>query len=272
MARTLHIDYGESPVANLYDARDQSSLASADGDVIVNANDPATNLGMSTSFALGIDKGPLWRTPANGINGLSVGRFNGTDSYAVSVQNAGSGPVAFKTVGDFISASAFTIAIVFQAEADSVSGNPGTTNSGVRFMEDPALSLSMRYFTNAGVQELYLQNTDSGGADRVGPLVFEKDVPQLLIFRHDGGTLYASVNDGAESSVSSGNTADLTQNIWFGVSFVYGGFFTGPWCELAIYNTGDADGGLAALKTALMAKWGIEVGGGSTFPALTVAL
>jgi hypothetical protein len=272
MALTAHIDY--SDVTKLWVNANQTTQCSADGDNIGAAIDQA--IAARGLVSSGIGNVPLYRTSANGINGQSVAQFVAADSRnSLWSQNAGGGPTAYPTLDDIFNNNAFTIMIVFQAEADGPSGNPGANNSGSRLFNDTGQVVDIRQYTNAGVQELYCTAND-GGAKVLGPLVFTRDVAQLVTFRLASGTLYASVNGGTESSTACGNLSSVAGNVWFGVSFVYGGYFTGKQAAIKAWDSGDADAALEAEKNALMVEWGIiadeEEGGAPDFPALTVAL
>lgn len=270
MALTCHLDYSQP--SYLWNDGTMSTLVSADGDLIrlTQAIAPA-NRG-SYWGVVGPNAVPLYRTAANGENGLSVGELdpsNNRHGIWISQGGAGVGFTAYLTLADLIANNAFTAMFVFKQTADSVSGNSGTTNSGVRIWEDTGLNVSLRTFTNAGVQELYGVNA----GNVLGPVAFTRDIPQLATLRHSGGNLYLSANGGSESSIASGNTGSLASNVWFGVSFPFGGYFPGRFCEFKIWNTGDADGAQTSEQNGLLSKWGISGGGGgSEFPALTVAI
>jgi hypothetical protein len=258
MAQTLHIDY--SDVTKLWVNANQTTQCSADGDAIGAAIDQSiATRGLVSS---GIGNVPLYRTPANGIRNKSVAQFTAASSrnnlWSV---NAGAGPVSYPTLDDIFNSDAYTLMMVFQAEADGPTGNPGTNNDGMRLFNNTAQTADIRIYTNAGVHQLYC--TGSGGTPTVlGPLAFTRDVPVLVTLRYASGTLYASVNGGVESSGALASQ-DVTGNVWFGVSFVYVGYFTGKQAELKAWDTGNADGALTTQQNQLLAKWGIRAQGGS---------
>ena len=269
MSLTMHVDFSQPLL--LYNARDQSVLVSADGDLLRTAVMPSNSgLGQSTSGTWP-DNAPKYRTAANGIEGQSISQWNnGVSGRGILAVLGGSGPTSFLVGTDVWSASAGTAMFVFRQTADSESGNPGTTNGGFRIFEDSGITFALRTYTNTGVQQVYGTVTD-GGTNTVGPVVFERDVAQLVTLRHAGGNLYLSINGGTETSITNGNSAGLSTNVWIGYSFVYDRSFTGDMCEYMFWNTGDADGDLSGEQNALMAKWGIG-GGDGMFPALSVAL
>ena len=75
-------------------------------------------------------------------------------------------------------------------------------------------------------------------------------VPLVLIFRHEGGTLYVSSNGGAEASVASGNTGDLAYNTRLGRK--NSAFLDGKVFEMASFSTVPSAPARATLIADLM--------------------
>lgn len=260
MALTLHLDASEDPVARLHLARDMSSLVASNDDLIRTWDDvsDATARAATTSPSLGTDNAPLYKIPANGINGLSAAYFDGSISHlAVCTEGgAGVGPTGFSTLDDVFNAAAKTLFVVFQMDANAT--NNATPEQNDALIADAGIQFGITVRTNAGVNTLYAFNAD--GAVSIGSVsqTFSQGEPVVARVRHNGTTLALSLNGGLETTVASGTTFSMTANVWIGVNFVYGQYANVRIGEIKCYDTADADGNLDSETDALIAKWGAE--------------
>jgi hypothetical protein len=79
-------------------------------------------------------------------------------------------------------------------------------------------------------------------------------VAVVVTWRHEGGNLYISINGGAETSVASGNTADLTSKLVLGRAT--GGYLDGKCFEFATWSTVPSSGTRATLIADFMTHIG----------------
>ena len=183
---------------------------------------------------------PVWRatTPLMPRPCLE---FTGTQQLVLT-NNVGTG----RPGSELITASAQTLLIAFYVSVINA--------SGLSYVSDPLIG------DNSGYWGAMLGGTNVGGYNYDGSQDYAtKSVtvgaPHVLMVRHQGGTLYASLDGGAESSTASGNTQVLTASVAVGRTAQSSYNFTGRLGEIAIYNTALTGTDLTDAVTYFTAKW-----------------
>lgn len=92
-----------------------------------------------------------------------------------------------------------------------------------------------------------------GNADSV-ELSIALSTSYVGVIRHDGTNLYLSLNGGAEVSVASGNTSDLSAVVKLGVS-TNNSYYSGRVGEIAFYNAALTGTDLSDATTYFTSKW-----------------
>jgi len=181
---------------------------------------------------------PLYKT--NIQNGLSIARSGGTFRYLT-------GPA----LSNLISNSAFTVYWVGKA-ASVTSNNANTYDNQAAFAE--AGGYWGLYFKS--VPTLHGFNYD--GTDDKTTQAITVGAFMVVMYRHEAGNLYTSINGGAEVSVASGNTADLTGGFRLHRSYEAGArIFDGDTGRLRLHNAAHGAAEVAQNIAALKLAWGI---------------
>jgi hypothetical protein len=147
-----------------------------------------------------------------------------------------------------ISSSAFTLLISFYAETITSAANSYTAHAligDILGYWGAFLSLV------GGVPKVLAYNYD-GTQDYVR-LDCSAGASHVLMMRHQSGTLYASLDGGAESSVASGNTSNVTGNVHLGIALSAGLY--GRLGEVALYNTALTGTDLTDAVSYFTSKW-----------------
>ena len=183
---------------------------------------------------------PLWRNPGSVLL-LPHVDFDGANDKLTSET----------AISTFISASAFDILVAFIAD-DTSSNNAGTYNNDA--LVSDASGFMGVHIQNGNVRAY---NWD-GNDDSVGVPITAGNA-YVVRARHSGGSLFVSVNGGAESSVVSGNTTTLTAVLRLGLG-LSSTFLDGKIGRVVVANTGDE---LGSLYTQMVQDW---VTGGANPP------
>jgi hypothetical protein len=105
---------------------------------------------------------------------------------------------------------------------------------------------------DGGTRKIYLANEDSGGLDIVEHAV-SLATTYVVCMRHDGSSIYLSVDDGAEVSTASGAT--VAEAAAFVIGRAGGATnFNGRFGEIAVYNS-DGTSQKADALAYFRAKW-----------------
>lgn len=109
---------------------------------------------------------------------------------------------------------------------------------------------------NGGVYTLYPYNWDGNEDGSTIGITVTPDAAHVICIRHDGGSLFFSVDCGAELSVASGNTDNTTPLLWGdqGLSVGTVAEYRGRFGEALFYNHGQAAIAQAAMDY-LCDKW-----------------
>lgn len=191
--------------------------------------------------------GPAWRsgTPLMALPCLD---FNGsTDSMRVLPG----------TAGTYLSVSAFTVLVAVYVEGIAL-------NAANSYQNDAIVADGSGYFgihlKNAADPHVLFYNYS--GADTKVSLPITLNVSHVLMFRHESGNLYASVDGGAETSVASGNTDTLGAELQIG-NGSGSIFYNGRIGEFAVYNAALTGTDLTDAVSYFTAKWlGVAPSGG----------
>jgi hypothetical protein len=152
--------------------------------------------------------------------------------------------------------SAFTILLAFYIDSAGTYPNSATEYFNCTLVGGQRNTYSGVYIrNNGGTWTLYAYNWDGNSDVQSYPIT--PDEPHVLCIRHEGGTLYFSVDCGAEVSVASGNTTSQTA-FYLGDEGVNSGTtadFRGRIGELAIYDVGLTGSDLTDATTYFCDRW-----------------
>jgi len=182
---------------------------------------------------------PAYRTPTSGDLLLANIDYDGSND----IHN---GPA----VSTFITASAFDILVAFEADAGGTNNANAWENTGI--LTDGAGGYVGLHLKNGN---LMAYNYDSN-SDTV-LIAISTGTAYVARMRHDSGTLYLSINGGAESSVASGNTGSLAGACRIGAEGASSRLFNGKIGAIVVANTGNE---LASRYSTMVADWVTGVG------------
>ena len=193
-------------------------------------------------------RSPAYRTPTAGALLLPNIDYDGTD-------DDGSGPA----ISTFLTASAFDILVAFETDTTGSNNANAWQNTGILTESGDYMGL----FVKNG--SLMAYNYDSN-SDTV-LIAISTGTAYVARMRHDSGTLYLSINGGAESSVASGNTGSVTGSVKIGSDGSTSQKFNGKIGAIVVANTGNE---LASRYSTMVADWvtGAAAGGGSRYLTL----
>jgi hypothetical protein len=204
------------------------TTAGADGAVVETWED-ATG-GDRAAIFIAAGSRPLYRvtTPLMALPAID---FDGTDDQ---LELRSEDAISSKLMSDRFTASGKTIIAAIYVEALTENDAAWITNPAIVGETAQYFGLNLRT-PSGGVYKLAATNWDTN-FDTV-----EVDISlatsYVVMVRHDGTNLYLSLNGGAESSVASGATADVTGAIRFGMATGSPSrFFNGRIGELAFWN------------------------------------
>ena len=162
---------------------------------------------------------------------------DGTDDGYVVQNDDGSGV----TIGNIITASAYTIFALFRPDAISASAGEGYTFPAVWNDMSRYIGLHL-HDTN----KLKLYNWD-GNADYATISGVAANANHLFEGRHESGSIYAKVDDIAEVSVASGNTQSLGGSFRIADNAV---FFDGKISEILAFDSALSSGDRSTLRSS----------------------
>lgn len=242
---TFHAD--ASVVTDLWqtDTAGVFSTHPSDGGAVPYWDDPEHG-----AMVLGVadtpNKVPFWRATSTLLPQPCL-EFDGVDDYLRLFANDGS---TAKTLDDLITNTAFTVFLSFRAAAVT-STSPNAYNNDV-LISDDNIYWGLFLGNDSGYK---LRCFNSGGGVHVVEFPIALNTNYVVMFRHESGVIYASLNGGAESSLTSGNTAATFGNIRVGWANVATTFLTGRIGELAAYNVALTGSNLTDAMTYFTAKW-----------------
>ena len=177
---------------------------------------------------------------ASAFNAHPGASFDGSDDRLVSASNFNS----FIAADNGFCIAGFSIVSGVADNALVVSGS----DSGL-----------LRIDVNGATRKVEAFN-DDGGADSVQSAAITLGAACVATWRHEGGTLYLSLNGAAEVSVASGNT----QNLNGGPLAVFGPSGSGVYApgtlmELALFSAAPGSTDRAARVTAFGAYLGLTI-------------
>ena len=172
------------------------------------------------------------------------------------------------TLNHLITPSTYTLLIAFYAE--TITSSPGATiRNGHPLIGDHFQEFGAFLHLSGGVSKVSAYNWPS--TSHYVTLDCTVGAAHVLMVRHQGGFLYASLDGGAESSIASGNTPDIANSYtWLGGQTGTGASLNGRIGELAIYYNALAGAELAAAITYFTDKW-LVVGGAQGIEGATIA-
>jgi len=212
------------------------ALALSDGDPV--SSWPSSAVTVADPMTATLTTRPTF--VANVWNGLPVVRLDGIDDTMMT---------ATTTVASMFANNLMTLVAVVRPRSGS---NVAAIYNNHAVFSDSAQFVGMHIKTGLVA---WAYNYD-GTADAAGPVSIPSGTkPVVLMMRHSGGTLFVSINGGAESSVASGNQTTMTGRLRIGnpgsalrLDADYG--------ELCVYNNGFAVAqDRADLVNYLLEKW-----------------
>lgn len=257
---TLHADASDADnLFTTFEGDGSHSGTPVDGsDVQVWDNDNGI-ADVCLTFPVSAGQAPQWRstTPLMQLPCLD---FDGAaDTLRAFSQDGG----LVKAISNFIAADAFTILVAFRAESITDTGNHFDAHA---LLGDLGGFVGISLRDNAGQKVLQCWNWD-GNADSVDLNINEGE-SYVVMFRHESGNLFASLNGGSESSVASGNTSDLSGQLCLGKTTLGSEFYNGRLGELAIYDAGLSGSNLSDAVSYFTDRWIDGGGGGGEGPPL----
>jgi hypothetical protein len=238
--RTLWLN--ASYADHLYTAYNPFSGSVSDGVTVKGWDqEDAADYGATNSTGL------VW--DADGLHSLGALTLPGNRIMAVSNQ-AG----ALQQIGTFITHTQFTIYAAFRASA--CSNNVVDSNNSAVIAANNTGGAYIVCKNNGGTVTVCGVHSD-GSEDSVC-LSAALATDYVAKLRHYGGSIYFSLNGGAESSTASGNTATTTSN-WVIGRGLNNYYLTGYIGEILIYNVGTGTSG----ADTYMQRWYTAAGGPS---------
>jgi hypothetical protein len=175
-----------------------------------------------------------------GPNSIACGDFDGSGDHLL-------GSVALSTL--ISNSDGFVIATVL---ADTVSLNNANVYQNNCAVGDSSGYMGLFAKNVSGTTPTFFAYNWDGNSDSPTGTTFSLATPYVLTWRHEGGTLYLSVNGGTETTVASGNTSTMTGNFRLGANPA----FDGKIFEAATFSTIPNSG----QRTALIQNMGLYVG------------
>ena len=156
------------------------------------------------------------------------------------------------TLNNLITPSTYTLLIAFYAEA--ITSSPGATiRNGHALIGDDFQEFGAFLHLSSGVPKVSAYNWPS--TSHYVTLDCTVGAAHVLMMRHQGGVLYASIDGGAESSIASGDTPDVASSQpWLGGQ-TGGASLNGRIGELAIYYNALTGAELTAAIDYFIDKW-----------------
>jgi len=161
-------------------------------------------------------------------------------------------PDAGETLAQFLTASAGTLATIFQIDT--------LTSDDADPVEDQALwsgqnkdCLTTFHQTGSLIRSV----NDDGAVDHT-PQTVATVTPSLHVWRHGSGTLDCYLNSSTPSSVASGDSVSVSTSFLVGAKFTANVYFDGQMAEMITYNTALSSGDLDALAAAMVAPYGVS--------------
>jgi len=227
---TLWLDASDS--AKLYTDTGCTTPASSDGNAVKCWKDKSSN-------AYNMTEGTNPPLVKNSIqNSKNVVRFDGTNDRL-------DGPSAITNV---VSAASFSAWYVFQAKSFG-------SNNADGFSNDPIFTEK-----TGGNMSLYLKSTplvgleNYGGGQKVTKTI-AANTWYIAHVRHDSGSIYISINDGAETSLASGNFAGFPAALRIGCNYDATQCAEIDIGEALMYNTAVGSTDRSSIQTYLNGRW-----------------
>lgn len=161
-------------------------------------------------------------------------------------------------ISNIITGTTFTAFIAFKPETIDSNEAVAEENNGLWCAHNGYVGM---YLKGSGTYSVMIQNLDSGADDFAAATIPGLNQAMQATGRHESGSIYVSVNGGAESSAASGNTQFT--NGQFNVSRGYDGAaaaktkFNGHIFEILVYNTALSAADRLQNESYLRLKWGL---------------
>ena len=176
------------------------------------------------------DQGSAGNRPAlstAGPNSVACADFNGTSHV---LQSNGASVISNQIL---VNSKFIVVSAIFDVISTAVTASFATVGHALVCDATGRIGLFGCVDT---VDKIFAANYVTGATDQHVGIAITEGTTYVLALRHDGTTLWVSVNGGAESSIASGNT----EGAWGALRFGQGGasaFFNGKLFEAAFWKT-----------------------------------
>lgn len=249
---TLHVDASDADnLFTTFDSGGTHTGTPGDGDTVQAWDDEAGIADVAVLY----EAGGAFEPPTYRVNSplmpLPCLDFDGSnDGFKVQDQDGG----ADKAASELITNSAFTILLSFFAESiTTTAANPYENHI---LIGDTGGHWGIALKDDSGTLKVLAFNYD-GSYDEVALTVTTGEAHVVMV-RHEGGSLYISLDGGSESSVTSGNTTVVTSAIAIGTRGTGSTYLNGRIGELAVYNVALTGTDLSNGITYFTDKWLVE--------------
>lgn len=204
----------------------------------------ADQSGNGRDFAQGVGASRPTLQATGGPNGTACVDFDGTNDLLTNGALSG-----------FIAAGAYTLFVVFRADAISTGAGDATAYDNDGPIGDSSANFGL-FVRNAPSDQAVAYNWD--GSSDVVALSCATATWHAAEQRHESGTLYARLHGTAEGSAASGNTMALTSNVRLGTVYATANqYFDGQIAEVVVYNRALSLSERQQVRAYLTARYGL---------------
>jgi hypothetical protein len=181
---------------------------------------------------------PTLKLAANGINGLGVLRFDGTDDNMTS-------PLLLSHIFTVGAKTAW-----FVVKINAMGPNAAWYSS------DTILTDQGGYW-GAAVEDEEIVQGNYTGSNQTSEVAAEIDTVYVVEMRHESGTIYTSLNGGSEASTISGNTHTITNALRIGANYNASVLFDGDIAEIITSNQAESSANRTKMRDVLENIYGV---------------
>ena len=205
----IHLDASDtSKLFKTYDSGGKHSGMPADGGAVQVWDDEGDGIAdIAFVYITDSARSPIYRSASSPMRHSCLD-FDGIDDSLKAVTQDG---LVEHPLSDFITASAFTLLIAFHPLSIS---DPDEFYNVTSLIGDGRAFWGIYLGNVRGQRKVTLYNWDRN-ADGV-LLDINENQTYVLMYQHEGGNLFSSLNGGAELSVASGETTQLTSLLHIG--------------------------------------------------------
>jgi len=192
--------------------------------------------------------GGTWNS--TGLNGKGTIVTNGTDPLRYVLNNTAQ--TSGKTWSDIVTSTTFTIWVALQIDADCVADATGLNVNALLTDIDTARFAVPYCKTVAGTTSICARLYNGTNYDVCTPIT--QAAPHVVMVRRDATHLILSLDNGAEQSIATGTTDNLTGGVTLMINFGPT-YWPGRVGEILVYSTAENTTDVSANWTYMLAKW-----------------